>query len=97
MATLLIAQSEVCTALLNYDPVGLTASSVIMANTSGQHPVTFWISVSGVLQQKTAPVGTTTILTLSPPLAVVNVTIRGVPTIQISNLDFFGAGVGSPP
>ena len=60
-----------------------------MANISGTTNVVFFITISGITQFKQAAPGTTTILTFTLPLAVVNV--GGVPII--SNLNGFGAGV----
>ena len=60
-----------------------------MANVSGTTNVVFFITVSGVTQFKQAAPGTTTILTFTTPLIVVNV--GGIAVM--SNLNSFGAGV----
>lgn len=60
-----------------------------MANISGTTNVVFHITVSGITQFKQATPGTTTILTFTTPLAVLNLGGFAI----ITNLNSFGAGV----
>ncbi len=87
--TTTLVKSDSCVCILNWDDILLTAASCTMANVSGASDVVFFITVSGLTQFKQVASGTTTILTFTVPLVVLNV--GGFPIV--SNLNSFGAGV----
>lgn len=87
--TTILVKSDDCTCILNWDDILLTAASCTMANVSGATDVTFFVTISGVTQFKTAPAGTSVVLTFTVPLAIIN--LGGV--ARLSNLNSIGCGV----
>lgn len=89
-ATLFLANSDGCTALLHYDDVTLIASTITMdAQQNGPELVTFWFKILNVsIEVATASRGISTTLTFTPITL-----IQGAKGLQIPNFARMGIGV----
>lgn len=87
MATFTLGTSESCSAVLNYDPLGLTASSVTIDNSTGINPISFNIVVSGITNANVAQSGLSQVMAFLPPMLLASAT-----PLIITNLNSFGMG-----
>lgn len=65
-------------AILNYDDVSLTASSITFSAVSGIRSVTINVQIQGQNHTATANIGQTSVITFSPSITVSFTTVKGV-------------------
>lgn len=94
-ATQQLGKSDSCVAVLNYDDVELTATSITAANISGETEVILWIIYGGGTQTLTIGLGQTSILELTTPITMLQTTAnKGGSVFQPQGIIAFGMGVG---
>jgi hypothetical protein len=92
--TIILAQTDGCTATLNWNDTTNTATTITVDNTLGDQAVTFYVVTGGVHQSSTVQPGSTGTIAF-PTARSVTIDSPKPGSIVITGLTSFGIGTGA--